>query len=370
MSKRAVSVVLAAVLCVPACAEGGAPEPAATVSTVSVAVPDDAGAAGVEPAGNAAAAPSGPVDAPLAPTSSTAVASSDRTFGALPPGESRTAAGGTQDGGEEASDGAGRLVGDETTTTVHVWPEYPRFASGPAPVWPFHGLVQLWPVVGYVQREGQWEARADWTLRYWGWDAGAQSYAQVALPGLRIDCIGQVALVHDERGVVVGGPPGAANATFMVPWGGLAEEATTPSATLSQAGRAGASNVAVVSEGDWVRLGSGREQRSYAMRDPARTSGSRWDVRARHDGELFLLTVHPAHLPCYSGVTWLSLAATGEPVACGANSAATAFVSPPGSSPGGLVLPEPEQMDSYLSCGPQLDLTHLPFTQQRELIKR
>ena len=370
MSKWAVSVALAAVLCA-ACAEGGAPESAVAAPTVSFAVPGGAGAAGAEPAGGAAAVRSDPADAPLTPTESTAAASSDRTGGALlSQGESDTAAGSAHDGAEAASSGAGPLAGDETTTTVHVWPEYPRFAMGSAPVWPFHGLVQLWPVVGYVQRQGQWEARAEWTLRYWGWDAEAQSYAQVALPGLRISCIGQVALVHDERGVVVGGAPGTANATFRVPWGELAEEAGQPSAALSQAGRAGVSNVAVTSEGDWVRLGPGREQRSYAMRDPARTAGSRWDVRARHDGELFMLTVHPAHLPCYSGVTWLSLAATGEPVACGANSAATAFVSPPGSSTGELVLPEPEQMDSYLSCGPHLDLQYLPFTEQRELIKR
>lgn len=84
-----------------------------------------------------------------------------------------------------------------------------------------------------------------------------------------------------------------------------------------------------------MQVGPGEDMRSYAMRDLVRSDGVRWSVQARHDGELCLLTVHPAHLPCYSGVTWLSLADTGELVACGSNTGttssntgATVFVAP------------------------------------------
>ena len=139
------------------------------------------------------------------------------------------------------------------------------------------------------------------------------------------------------------------------------------SVALAEA-RSRSSNVAVATEGDWVRVGLGHKQRSYAMRDPSRTDGVRWDVQARHDGELFLLTVHPAHLPCYSDVSWLSVADTGEAVVCGANSAATEFIAPTHAQPNELVLPDPEQMGTYLSCARQLDLQLLPFTQARELI--
>jgi len=247
--------------------------------------------------------------------------------------------------------------------------EYPSFAEGAAPRWPFVGLVQLWPSVAYAQEQGVWVEDIRWFLRYWSWDEARESYPQVELPGLRISCPGDVALaVHGERGVEVGGPSSAVSGTYLVPWGSPADRVDAPSGLLASGGRTGASNVAVSSQGDWVHVGSGPQGRSYAMRDPVRPDGGRWDARARHDGDLFLLTVHPAHLECYPGVSWMSLAATGELVACGANSAATAFVAPAPS--GDLVLPEPEQMGTYLGCAPQLDLQHLPFTAQRELIAR
>ena len=116
------------------------------------------------------------------------------------------------------------------------------------------------------------------------------------------------------------------------------------------------SNVAVSTEGDRVVVGEGPQSRVYEMRDPRRGDGERWSVQARHDGELFILKVHPAHLECFSGVSWLSSAGTGELLACGANTAATAFVDRHGPA-AELVLPEPDYVGTYLSCAHPLELT-------------
>ncbi len=112
-------------------------------------------------------------------------------------------------------------------------------------------------------------------------------------------------------------------------------------------------------------------------------------MQARHDGELFVMTVHSAHLECMSGVSWLSWAHTGDlgrarigevrhhdavglqvprafaaayprgPLAfCGANTAATAFVAPDAPD-GDLVLPDPDAVGTYTSCPVRMDLSHL-----------
>ena len=177
------------------------------------------------------------------------------------------------------------------------------------------------------------------------------------LEGLEIECLGRVALVvHGEHGVEVGGAPGDVSATYRVRWGGVAEPADGPSEELLEAVALRPSNVSVGTEGDRVFVGEGPQSRVYEMRHPLRGDGERWRVQARNDGELFVLTVHPAHLKCYSGVTWLSLARTGELVACGANTAATAFVDRQGPE-AELVLPEPDHVGTYLSCAPPLELT-------------
>lgn len=264
-----------------------------------------------------------------------------------------------------------------STTAVRLRPERPVFPVwdlGPPPSWPFHGVVQLWPEVDYVRDddgEGPWRVVVSWWLRYWSWEATSHErghYPVVELPGLRVECLGGVALAVDEHSVEVGGAPGATNITMRVPWGQLAREEPEPSERLLNEAASRPSNVAVVTEGDWVHVGSGGKQRSYAMRHPARASGAFWEAQARHDGELFMLTVHPAHLPCYSGVTWLSIAETGEFVMCGANSAATAFIAPPSAQLAELVLPDPNQTGDYLSCAAQLDLHHIPLTEDRQLV--
>ena len=210
--------------------------------------------------------------------------------------------------------------------------------------------MQLWHYPPSLGGQG-------WALRYWSWDPAAQQHPLVHLEGLEIECLGRVALVvHGEHGVEVGGAPDDVSATYRVRWGGVAEPADGPSEELLEAVALRPSNVSVGTEGDRVFVGEGPQSRVYEMRHPLRSDGERWRVQARNDGELFVLTVHPAHLKCFSGVTWLSLAGTGELIACGANTAATAFVDRRESA-AELVLPEPDHVGTYLSCAPPLELT-------------
>ena len=227
--------------------------------------------------------------------------------------------------------------------------------AGAAPLWPFRGLVQLWH--GRYDFEG--EQRDGWVLRYWAWESATPEHRDVRLPGLEVDCLGQVALVsHGELGMEFGGVPGAVSDGFWIPWGGAAETADQPSGALLAEVVQRSSNVAVAVAGDAVRVGEGPKARDYSMRDPLRGGDERWIVKARHDGDLFVLTVHPAHLECMSGVSWVSLASTGELAYCGANTAATAFVAPEPPS-GALVLPDPDTVGTYLSCPAPMDLRYL-----------
>ena len=205
--------------------------------------------------------------------------------------------------------------------------------------------------------DGRWVT--GWVLRYRAWGSETVEHRDVALPGLEVDCLGRVALVsHGERGVEFGGAPGAVSGGFWIRWGDGAEPVAEPSGALLEEVARRPSSVAVSVEGDVVHLGEGPRARVYVMRDPVRGDGERWRVQARHDGELFVLTVHPAHLECMSGVSWLSWADTGELAVCGANTAATAFVAPEAPT-AELVLPGTEAVGTYLSCPIRMDLAHI-----------
>ena len=235
------------------------------------------------------------------------------------------------------------------------WLERSRFVVGKAPEWPFTGLVQLWH--GPYEWDGEWHH--GWVLRYRVWEADTRESRDVPLPSLEVACLGQVALVpHGERGVEVGGASRTVSSGFWVPWGGDAVAAAEPSEALLEEASVRPSNVAVNVEGDLVHLGEGASARVYPMRQPVRGDGERWQVQARHDGELFVMTVHPAHLECISGVSWLSWADTGDLAFCGANTAATAFVAPDAPD-GDLVLPDPDAVGTYASCPVRMDLSHL-----------
>ena len=95
------------------------------------------------------------------------------------------------------------------------------------------------------------------------------------------------------------------------------------------------------------------------MRMPPRAAGDWWRAQVRHDGEMLVMTVQPAHLPCLNGVTWVSDAATGLVLACGANTSATRLVAPPGRPAGSLVLPDPQIVGGVLDCAARLDLPYL-----------
>lgn len=223
-----------------------------------------------------------------------------------------------------------------------------------APEWPFTGWVQLW-------YRGD-DPESEWWLRFWSWDPDPavreQEWSMVPLPGLEVDCLGRLRLVlHGEHGVELGGSASAASSAFWVDWGGDAGRAVEASDALLEAVDRGRSNVAVRTRGDTISIGEGSQAHSYVMRKPARSEGEWWSVQARLEGELFSLIVHPAHLPCLSGVAWLSRADTGELLACGASTMAVVFAPHEPSEGDGeaLALPDPEAVGSYLSCPAPLD---------------
>ncbi len=241
----------------------------------------------------------------------------------------------------------------------------PQFVEGVAPNWPFAGVVQLWANAG---ERASGEAGAVWWLRYWSWAEPAETYPPVPLPGMEVDCLGSVGLVsHGAKGLEVGEAAGSVPGSFLVRWGESAQRLAVPSQELLAEFETRPSTVAASSVGDAVRLASGAQQVTYSMRDPARPDGDLWSVQARRDGPLFVLTVHPANHECFSGVTWLSVAETGEVAACGANTWATKFVGPADRLTGELVLPGPDDVGTYLGCASRLELTDLPFTEDRRL---
>ena len=227
----------------------------------------------------------------------------------------------------------------------------PQFVEAAAPSWPFEGVVQLWSYGG-----------AEWSLRYWSQGLDAEVMPQVPLPGLEIECLGQVGMVsHGERGIEVGGVRGAVSGAYVVPWGGAARRLEEPSDALLAEIDSWPSTLKAGSMGDVVWLEADGQRVSYAMRQPARQAGDWWRVQARHDGDLLVLSVHPANHECFSGVTWLVDGSSGEVVGCGANTWATRFVAPDDHRVGGLVLPDPDDVGTYLGCGARLELSRLPI---------
>lgn len=237
-----------------------------------------------------------------------------------------------------------------------------------APPLPFEGLVQLWP-------GGDW--RPHWFVRYLsvGLDANGclslSEAGQVPLPDewpdeWAIDCIGKIAMaVHPGEGVEVGGAAGVSDGSYLLPWGGEPVWRAQPSEALAEEMRRRESNVSVGGAGDVLVLEADGQAESYEMRSPPWPQSPGWDVRARHDGPLVLVTAQPAHLECFSGVSWLSEAATGRVLACGGNTMATAYVSGGTAYAEELVLPRSREFDDYIECGLRLDLWQLAKSLRR-----
>ena len=217
------------------------------------------------------------------------------------------------------------------------------------PEWPFEGLVQL------AWTGASWRGEGRWQLWFYQWtDSGVGrgwTVGRIPLPDLSIACVGDIGLIsRGPDGIELGGPAGSVSASFLVPWGGAPRQLDAPSDELLAEIQSRPSNVDAEVTGDIVSISHGGASVRFALRDPARSEGNWWDIQARHDGDVFVVTVHPANHPCFSGVTWLSAAATGEILACGTDTAATQFIASDTQATRPLVLPKAEEYPVVLSC--------------------
>lgn len=223
------------------------------------------------------------------------------------------------------------------------------------PEWPFEGLVQL------AWTGASWRGEGSWQLWFFQWtDSGVGrgwTIGQIPLPDLSIPCVGDIGLIsRGPDGIEFGGPAESVSTSYLVPWGGAPERLDAPSEELLAEIRSRPSNVDAEVTGDIVSIHYADASVRFALRGQARNEGDWWNIQARHDGDVFVVTVHPANHPCFSGVTWLSAAATGEMLACGTDTAATRFIAPDNQTAGPLVLPAADEYPGVLSCPYPLDL--------------
>ena len=255
-----------------------------------------------------------------------------------------TAADGDTDAAQD-SDPEGQDTSDEQDLSGQ--PDAPNFRTGRAPEWPFSGLIQLWY---------SGDSESHWFLRYWHWHSTGTVDAEVWLPGFETDCLGQTAVVlHGPDGIEVGTTDGTDPSTYWLTWNGGAHPTQQPTEQLTTEAATRASNIETRTEGDLLHLAVGDQSQTYSLREPVRPDGQRWIAQARHDGDVLIITVHPAHMPCFSGVTWLSHAPTGELLGCGSSTHVVRFVSPTPTNHDNLVLPDGDALGTYLSCAPPLD---------------
>lgn len=237
----------------------------------------------------------------------------------------------------------------------------PEGSPGPAPQWPFEGLVQLaW---GSFSDSHFKNVPEGWFLRFYSYqrrnESGTWPYwsvTHVQLPEMSVECAGKAGLVVDgSDGIVVGGPRGAVSTSYRVPWGAAAVALHSPPEMLLEEIERRSSNIAVETAGDYVNLGDAEQGVRFALREPARSSGTWWYAQVRHDGDVAVAFVQPARHECFSGITWLIAAHSGEILACGADTAATRWVSPDLGPAAELVLPEAASIPDYLACAFPLD---------------
>ena len=201
-------------------------------------------------------------------------------------------------------------------------------------------------------------------MRYWHWHwptLGTPDSA-VGLPGFDTDCLGQTAVVvHGAEGIEIGVADGTNPSTYWIGWGDTAHKTEQPTEQLISEVATRASNIDARTEGDLLHLAVGEQTQTYILREPVRPDGERWIAQARHDGDVLIITVHPAHLSCFSGVTWLSDARTGELFGCGTSTHVVRFISPIPASHDELVLPDSDAFSTYLACAPPLSFRLVPL---------
>lgn len=259
-----------------------------------------------------------------------------------------------------------RMVPDELYMMDGIVPRAssPDFESPPGGV-AFAELVQLMPL---IDRSG--DAHSDQPVRWALIRTGlaldddrcvsGTSLGTVALPeNFSVECVGLTsAVVHDDGALEVGD---TANAVWISADNGV-EWRDNPSTLLAGAILDRRLDVPVTLLGDTVGIA---EAGSLQVRSPPWPDSPGWEVQTVRAGSLLLVTAQPAHLPCFSGVTWAFDVSTGELIACGANTMATAVARADtntdgfGSTAGWpeMRLPRPEDVADYLECGARLNLS-------------
>ncbi len=353
------------------CAMGSEPVPDAGRSEADAAA-SVAHEAGAEPTTSGAPPDSAHVALMEAPPPTVASDGDDATA-------SGAASGPVPVSGEEAHRRDGRSCGyytvpDETYYVggLWTWADSLDFGAPPTGVF-FAELVQLMPVAdpfAHVDGAGSswWP---DWPLRWQIVRSGlvldedrcmsvsSAAFGSVVLPvEFSVECVGRVAAVVHGNGEAEFGD--AANAVWLAADGAVTwRQGSSPELAAAIEDRH--MDVAFVSAGDAVSVaGAG----SLLVRSPPWPQSPGWEVQTLRAGPLLLLTAQPAHLECFSGVTWAFDVSTGEMITCGANTMATAVVRTDASADGfgaaagrsELWLPDPDDVPDYLECAARFDL--------------
>lgn len=232
----------------------------------------------------------------------------------------------------------------------------------------FAELVQLMPLINSDSPHG--DAHPDqpvrWALIY-TWLAldddrcvSATPLDTVALPErFSVECLGLTsAVVHDDGTLEIGDTANAVRVTAEdgVVW------TENPSPALAAAISDRRLDVPVTLSGDTVSIA---EAGSLQVRSPPWPNSPGWEIQTVRAGSLLLVTAQPAHLACFSGVTWAFDISTAELIACGANTMATTITRADtntdgfGSTAGWpqMQLPSPEDIPDYLECGARFNLS-------------
>lgn len=261
-----------------------------------------------------------------------------------------------------------RMVPDELYHLDGIvrWADSGEFASPPSGV-AFTELVQLMPLINpdNPHRDAHPDQPVRWALIYTGLAldddrcVSATPLGTVALPEeFSVECLGLTsAVVHDDGTLEVGDTANAVRTTADdgVVW------TENPSPALAAAIVDRRLDVPVTLSGDTVNIA---EAGSLQVRSPPWPNSPGWEVQTVRAGSLLLVTAQPAHLACFSGVTWAFDVSTGELIACGANTMATTITRADTNSDGfgstagwpQMQLPSPEDIPDYLECGARFNL--------------